>query len=364
MKVLQIIQKPQLRGAETFACQLSQELRKQDVEVDIAYLFPSEGLLKEKFRELKFISVEGRPASRFFDLHGYKQLHRIVTTGNYDLVQANAGDTLKYAVMSKKLHGWSAPLIFRNANKMSDFFRNSVHRKINRWLLTHCDYFISVSELCRRDLLSIYPAAKGRSSTITIGTNLLERSNPRAERNFPIFINIGALVPEKNHGFLLDIFALWMKKWSSGELWVIGDGKLREELQNKAISLNLQPNVKFLGYQSDPISLLRQADALVMPSLIEGLPGVILEALSSRIPVIASSVGGIPEVIQNGITGFAIGSFEPGLYVETMEKVVKSNTIRETIADNGYERIKRDFQLTTIADKFISAYKNLITSRK
>jgi glycosyltransferase involved in cell wall biosynthesis len=356
MRILQVIQKPQLRGAEIFACQLSEELIKLGAMVDVAYLY-SHSSFDLDFK-LKFISLNGDPSKRSWDIKAYRTLAQTVGDGKYDLVQANASDTLKYSVFSKKLFGWKAPIVYRNANKLTEFIRHPLHRFFNRWLLGNCAYYISVSENCRQDLISLIPSAQSRSKTIAVGTYSYNEIETHGENDAqrPVIINVGSLAPEKNHTFLIDVFDAYFKKHGRGSLWIVGDGKLKAQLMEQAERLSLAPHITFWGYRKDVIRLLHQADMLVMPSLIEGIPAAILEALSAGTPVVASAAGGIPEVIKDGVNGFCITGSEKEKYVNRIERIVQDENLRDTLVKNGRDTFRSDYQMTVIAGSFLSTY--------
>ena len=127
MKIIQLIQKPQLRGAEIFACQLSSHLQEMGNEVLVVTIFEGDSELPFSG---KIIELNLKPKYRFFDLKGWKEFHRIIKEFKPDVIQANAADTLKFASSSKRIFKWSVPIIFRNANKMGDFINSSLKLKI------------------------------------------------------------------------------------------------------------------------------------------------------------------------------------------------------------------------------------------
>jgi glycosyltransferase involved in cell wall biosynthesis len=359
LKVLQIIQKPQLRGAEIFACQLSEELKGLGHTIDVLYLFGNEN---EKLAyDLNFQPLLADQSKRFWDFKAYKKLADLIEKGNYDVVQANAGDTLKYAAISKRLYHWKSKLVFRNANKMSSFIQLKPHLWLNRFFLKQMDYAISVSENCRQDLIGLHPRAKAISATGTIGTfdfgslEAVEKST-----NNKVWINVGSFVKEKNHRFLLKVFASYLMEDQENELWLIGDGPLRVHLEEQAKSLGIEQNVKFLGYQKNAVAFIKAADIMVMPSKIEGLPGVILEALSCGTPVIASAVGGIPEVVLNDQNGYVIEGFNEEEYLSKIKKVLNDKDLRINMGKNAQKLIQEEFLMPKIAKRFEEIYKNIL----
>lgn len=359
MKILQIIQKPQLRGAEIFACQLSLELKKIGHSIDVVFLFGNEN---EKLEyDLNFQALLADQNKRFWDFNAYKRLSQLIEKENYDIVQANAGDTLKYAAISKRLYKWKSKLVFRNANKMSSFIQSKPHLWLNRFFLRQMDYAISVSENCRQDLIELYPGAKAIAATGTIGTfdfSYLEELDKSTNKK--VWINVGSFVKEKNHTFLLEIFAEYWKEDSRNELWLVGDGPLRIQLERQAKKLGIEQNVKFLGYQKNAVAYIKAADMMVIPSKIEGLPGVILEALSCGKPVIASAVGGIPEVVINEEIGYVIEKFDKAEYIAKIKKVLNDSDLRERMSENAQKMIQEEFLMPKIARRFEEIYKNIL----
>src|SRR5687768_10014010 len=113
MKVIQLIQRSQLRGAEIFAHQLCEELQNQGHDALVVTVFDSDTTSPFPGRTL---TLGGSPGNRLWDWRAWKKLAEIVSKEKPDLIQANAGDTLKYAVFSKLVFRWKTPIVFRNAS--------------------------------------------------------------------------------------------------------------------------------------------------------------------------------------------------------------------------------------------------------
>src|SRR5687768_8044683 len=121
MKIFQLIQKPQLRGAEIFACQLSTELSNRGHECVVITLF--QGASKLPFAG-RIIPLGLSKRTRFVDWRGWKKLADLVKKEEPDILQANAGDTLKYAIISKLIFRWKTKVVFRNASTVSLYIKN------------------------------------------------------------------------------------------------------------------------------------------------------------------------------------------------------------------------------------------------
>jgi len=362
MKILQVIQRPQYRGAEIFACQLSVALKKMGHDVDVLFLFGTDA--EELAFPLRFIHLNASIKKRFWDFEAYKKLNSIIVNGGYDIVQGNAADTLKYLAISKQLYGWKAKFVYRNANKISDFLTSNVKRVFNNILMRKVDFVASVSKECMDDFISIYPSFKNRIECLTIGVSLQNPSPYNSlsvigiEGDGPYLLNVASFVPEKNHEGLLRIFHNLLKDYSTAKLLLIGEGKLRPKIEFMAMQMGIHSNIHFLGKRNDVSQIMSCCDAFLLPSLIEGLPGVILESFVSSLPVVAYDVGGIKEVIKDDETGWLITKGDEIQFLNAIKKSLKHEN--NNIKNKAYELVTKKYSNETIANNFFEFYKNCI----
>lgn len=358
MKILQIIQRSQLRGAELFACQLSEELQKQGHLVDVLVLFGKES---DVFKfDLPFFYLEADEKKRWWDFSSYKKLSLFIKKGKYDIVQANAGDTLKYASLSKKIFGWKAKFVFRNANKMSSFLRSRFKKSINTWLMQEVDYVASVSQECTLDFKKTFPFLNNRIECLPIGVNLesVKSYNSLSEigvsGNGPFLLHVGGFMPEKNQKGLIRIFANLIKEIPDAKLLLIGEGKLKSEVEALVSQMKLSQHVIFLGRRNDVQQIMSCCQVLVLPSLIEGLPGVILESFVNKLPVVAYNVGGVKEVVINNKTGWLVAVNDENSFLSALKESLFFPT--EEIKENGYSLVTQNYSNITISKQFLDFY--------
>ncbi|MDL5051596.1 glycosyltransferase family 4 protein [Oscillatoria amoena NRMC-F 0135] len=361
MRVLQLIQKPQSRGAEIFAGQLSNHLLDRSHQVRTVALF--DGNSPFNFRsEMTKLGLRSR---RIFDFRGWRMLANEINGFKPDVVQANAGDTLKYAVLSKLAFGWSAPIVFRNANKVSDFIDTILKRWFNRFLVNRVQQVISVSELCRQDFINTYSYNPSKTITIPIGIEIAsvqpglpENLNGIFEKS-RVLIHVASYVTEKNHIGLLRIFKSLTEDYDDVNLVLVGDGRLRQEVKEKIRKLDLTSRVHVLGYRSDVLTLMQHAAVCVLPSLIEGLPGVILEAMYCRTPVVAYDVGGISEVVKNNETGWLVKKGNEDGFVKAVGEVLEGKDL-DRMTSNAYELVVKEYDNKVIAKRFEAVYRQVM----
>lgn len=362
MKILQVIQRPQLRGAEIFACQLSNHLLDQGHDVVVLTLYPGDGELPFKGTQIHL----NRPIShRLFDFIGWKKFAEYINKYQPDVIQANASDTLKFCSSSKYLFKWKNKLVFRNANKMGDFIDSPLKHKLNKFYLKNLDYVISVSKECEKDFIKTFQFTENKIQTVTIGVEekKIDALSPDLKEIYskgPVIVHIGGFVPEKNHETLIRIFSCLLKSNQRLQLVLIGKGKLQETIRQEVQEKGLEENVHFLDYRNDILEILKRATLFVMPSLIEGLPAVILEAMYCGTPVVAFNVGGISEVIKSGQTGELVQKGDEDDFIQRVERILGDENYRDEIVQNASDLIHSQFLNNQIAEQFESCYENLL----
>jgi len=123
--------------------------------------------------------------------------------------------------------------------------------------------------------------------------------------------------------------------------------------------LAIDQEVEFLGIRKDVDKLMVSSKILVLPSRWEGLPVTILEAMSRGLPVIASSVGGIPEVIENKKEGILVPPQNPEILAQAIKKLLEDESLRKELIRNAYEKVKENYSIETYAKNILNLYKLL-----
>jgi glycosyltransferase involved in cell wall biosynthesis len=360
MRIVQLITRPQRRGAEIFAVQLSERLKQLGHEVIVVALYEGPGYLNYSglFIQLNF------PYKSKLDLRGFQIVANTLKELNPDIVQANASHTLRMGVMARRIYGGEYLLVYRNANQLSHFIKGKLQKLWNHWLLRQVDAIVSVSRASKNDLLANFSFPKpievipiGIDGNEIEGKSRQEITGPEP----PYLIQIGGLVEEKNPRGMLEIFSKIPDQ--NIRLVYMGSGPLEEILITKIRESDLESRVSIIPNQTNIFPFLRKASALVMPSQIEGLPAVILEAMYLKIPVIAYGVGGIPEVLKNRETGWCIPLNDQNGFVSALEEVLTMDTdSKEAILSNAHQVVISDYTFQKVTLQFEDFYKRLLDS--
>ena len=170
---------------------------------------------------------------------------------------------------------------------------------------------------------------------------------------------VGRLVPVKGHGVLLEAVKILRESHEHVTLLVVGDGPLRDKLEKESARLGLGESVVFAGHQAQSYDFINMMDIFVLPSLHEGIPMVLLEALALQRPVIASRVGGIPEVVLQGTTGMLVPPADAGALAEGIKTIINDRVKASGFGVAGQGQIEREFSAGMMASRTAGLYRSL-----
>jgi glycosyltransferase involved in cell wall biosynthesis len=182
---------------------------------------------------------------------------------------------------------------------------------------------------------------------------LQERSRVRqalgVETDQFVWLSAGRLWKQKDYSTLLAAFAASESRKRGARLLIAGDGPLRSALGDRALELGIPDQVDFLGQRSDLPELMAAADAFVMSSAWEGLPNVIMEAMATGLPVVATRVGGVPELVDHRVTGLLADAGQQGALATEMDILAgMAEDLRHTLGRAGRSVIEETYQLDIV----------------
>ena len=175
-----------------------------------------------------------------------------------------------------------------------------------------------------------------------------------------MILGVGRLSREKGFDRLLSAFSELRKASPKSGLVIVGEGGLRQQLEALVEELGVKDDVLMPGYCSTVPALLRHSTALVMPSLTEGLPITLLEAMSLKTPVVASAVGEIPKVLGDGQGGILLSDVGPATISKAIEKSVTDIELSNRKAEWGYGEVSKNYSSEAMADKYLAFYKGVL----
>ena len=176
----------------------------------------------------------------------------------------------------------------------------------------------------------------------------------------PRLLYIGRLVPDKDPDTLLKAFQLTTQAHPDAELWLVGEGPRRAALQELAFRLSLSARVRFIPPTDDLLPVLQQATLLVLSSRTEALPNVVLEAMAAGLPVVATRVGGVPELVDPGVTGWLVPPGDAPALAAAMGQALAAPETRQAMGRTARQRAFDDFSLEAMARRYETVLDRLL----
>jgi glycosyltransferase involved in cell wall biosynthesis len=173
---------------------------------------------------------------------------------------------------------------------------------------------------------------------------------------YPLLGVVGSLYPVKGHRFLLEAMPEVLRRWPKAQLLVIGRGELEVALKEQVEQLAIGANVHFLGMRQDVPKLLSVLDVFVLPSLSEGLSLALLEAMASGKPVVATRVGGNPEVIEQGRTGLLAQPEDARDLGANLVNLLSDPGMMQQFGRQAAERVRQHFSIGRMVDRYRDLY--------
>lgn len=230
---------------------------------------------------------------------------------------------------------------------------------------------IAVSEATKTDWVRRTFLAGGRVLTIPNGVDpdqFPRGDQPRTARRGvgmppdaqPVIGGAGRLVEAKGFSYLLEALALLSGDYPALTLVLAGDGPMRESLRKQASALGIADRVHFIGFCGDIQRFYNALDVFVLSSICDALPYVVLEAMAAELPVVGTSVGGVPEIIVSGGTGILVPPRDPCGMAAALRPLLDSPALRRRMGHAGRERVAQHFNTTTAVPRTIEVYRDML----
>jgi glycosyltransferase involved in cell wall biosynthesis len=378
MRILQIVQKPQRRGAEVFAFQLNQELGRQGHETRLIYLYPHEDAvrlpLNEGDREL--IGNPDHPFEKIPGINPFllRRLLRALDEFKPEVVQANGARTVKYAAFASYFcRDASWRLIYRNIGNPSDWLHGWHYRTFyQKLVMPRLHGVVGVSRKTLQAVQDYYglsvpmkniPRAVDPKCLVPSSSRDAVRFQTKTPADAPVLIFVGSLTPEKRLDRLLRLTQQVRLQMPKLHLWLIGSGPLESTLRKQAHFLGIGESVRFLGAQSNVADYLNAADLFVLTSDTEGIPGVILEAGLLGLAVVATNVGGVPECVLDGDTGVLVDRQDEQRLADVVCGLLHDPARRLKLGEKAKSWIEANFTIAKITGDYVDFYHHVLTYR-
>jgi glycosyltransferase involved in cell wall biosynthesis len=296
------------------------------------------------------------------DLASAWRLSKVIASYRPDVVHAHDPHGVAMASMALSFGGRAAapPLV---ASRRVDFHLQK--HSFSRWKYRQVALFVAAS-MAIRDILVRDGIPAGRVVVVHDGIDVERVANvPAADihqtfwfpKGAPVVVNVGALVNHKGQKFLVDAMAQVRRQIPDAQLVIFGEGDLREPLTRQIHELGLDKHVLLAGFRDDVLGLTRSADLFVMSSVTEGLGSAVLDAMALALPVVGTRAGGIPEAVEEGVTGLLVPPGRSEALAEAIVRLLNDPTARQRMGTAGRARVEEEFGVERLVEGTLTAYR-------
>lgn len=370
-KICYIITKSNFGGAQKYVYELATSLDENEFEITVA--LGGDGILKQKLIDsgIEVISIPNleRDISILKEFSAFKFIYNLFNERHFDIVHLNSSKIGVLGSIAAKING--IPKIIFTAHGWAfnekRSFLSKVFMKLVYWkIIMICDKTIAVSEKTKQSVIG-WPFVSNKISVIHNGvkeidfyekeeaTTKLSEINPQISKDKFLIGTIAELHPIKGLDILIDSAEKVAEK-ENVQFVIIGEGHIRKELENQILEKGLENKVILLGFLDNASKYLKAFDLFILPSRSEALALVILEAGLAEVPVIASRVGGIPEIISDERFGKLFESENSNELSDVILGSIKNYEEAKTKSQKLNERVIENFNYEKMLESTVNFY--------
>jgi sugar transferase (PEP-CTERM/EpsH1 system associated) len=367
ISVLHLITELSTGGAQTALLHLLAGLDRDRFSPTVACLYNGDGVVAQRIRDLG-IPVNDLRMTTKWRWDALYRLYRLLRRERPAILHT----WMFHANVPGRVVGRLAgvPVIITSRRNVN--VGGSLRELLNRWTRDLDDRVIAVCELARAAEIkrARVPAEKVVTVYNGIDVERFAALDPQAtthtRRAFgvpldaPLLGSVGRLHPQKGLADLLVAFAQVREHIPFARLLLVGDGALRAELEAQACALGVSDAVIFAGTRPDVAEILAALDVFVLSSLWEGMPNAVMEAMAAGLPVVATAVGGVPELVVDGVTGLLVPPRDADGLSEAMCCLLRDPARRRTMGQAGRKRVRQHFTVERMVRQTESLYEELV----
>ncbi|MFA5373693.1 MAG: glycosyltransferase family 4 protein [Candidatus Omnitrophota bacterium] len=318
-----------------------------------------------------------RDISLFDDIMAFFKLYRVFRETGFDVVHTHTAKAGALARIAAYFAGVPAIIHTPHGHNFYGYFNaffSVLVRIIEKLLGCFTDRIMVLTELEKSDHIKYRVANRGKLVLISQGldlsgfdpdnkNNISVKESLGISGNFLVAGFVGRLEPVKGPQYFIKAAKKILEKREGVKFVLSGEGSLRRELEEAVASWGLSEQIVFLGWQENIPGIMSAMDMLVLPSLNEAVGIVLIEAQSLGIPVVASNVGGIPEVVKDGQTGLLVAQADPDALAQAMLKLLSDPALRRSMSGSALAWCRDRFKAEAMVDKVTRMYEEVLKEK-
>lgn len=327
------------------------------------------GLIGEEIENRGIAIISLNRKSKSWDFRIVMDILRIIRTKNIHLIHTHLYHANMYGRIAALISKIPAVVTEHNV-----YPKYKLKRRILNWFLAKkTKKIIAVSEMVKKDITVRDWIKPLKVEVIYNGIDIdrfpsaISKEEARQKLGVPtdcfLIGTIGRLTDQKGQIYLINALSIIKGIIPEIKLLLAGSGPLESELKNIVFTKGLNEYVEFLGARRDIPDILKAMDIFVFPSLWEGLPMVLLEAMASSLPVVATSVGGITEIVRNGINGVIVPPRNESVLVQIIIELSKDKAKRKLLGESGRKTVEDKFTASLMVKNLESVYESSLLNK-
>lgn len=362
IKLLHIISRLDIGGMERQLLALVSNSNREKFEVDIVY-FQGDGYLKSEFESL---GCRVRKINAFgpWDISICPRLYFYIKRNRYDIIHTHSLKADLWGAIAGGLA--NMPMVVSTVHNEEQILKIPILKLLEGWVVNRLDDFIiAVSDGVKRFLVreAGFPIDKIRvvrygidPSDIEIDMKKNIRQELGIENDAPLIGCVGRLISQKGHKYIIEAARKVIENFPKVRFLIVGKGPLEKMLKRMSRDLKISSSIIFTGFREDVYSIIDKLDLLILPSLWEGFGLVLLEAMALGKPIVATNVGGIPEVVKDGEAGILIPPKDSDALANAIIKLLKDKQLAKRMGEAGRKRVEEYFQANRMAEEIKEIY--------
>ena len=371
-KVLYTLNYARVAGTERHLLHVLENLNKDKFNASVVCF--SDGPLID-FLKKRGIDAWAIKRDSFFDLRAAKELYNLLKDKKFDLLHSHCGHfsciiakIAKVPYIIETRHG-----LYFNYDDLDKI--NFFEYLVNKYKAKMLDLTLTVSKIDQDLLTEKFNVSHNKVKNIQNGIDVSvigKTSNDMASIKKDLGIHnkdkivgtVARFTEQKGLKYLIDSIQNVKKEIPNSKFVIVGDGELKNQLISMATRNGNQTDIVFTGYRNDAINLMSTFDVFVLPSLWEGMPYSILEAMALKIPVVATNVFGNKELIVDGKTGILVPPRNGEAIAEAIVVLLTDNKKAKEMGKEGYQRVKNSFSAKKMTEQIEQTYLELINGTR
>lgn len=354
MKVIQIMPEFGLAGAEIMCENLVYELIRLGHDVTVISMYNYHSSVTERL-EGAGVDIRYLDKKPGIDISMIPKMKRLFGEIRADVIHTHRF-CAQYAMPAAILAGVRRRV--HTVHNVAEKENIKFARMLNKVFFKHFGLVpVALSELIRTSVVDEYGIERESVPVIYNGIDLsrcIPKDNYSLNGNFKI-LHVGRFSEQKNHIGLLNAFAVFHAKHPNSELWLIGEGEKKADAETFIKENDLAEAVKLLGLQSDVYGYLNKADMFVLPSNYEGVPITLIEAMGTALPIVATAVGGVPDMLTDRENAFVVEN-DTDKIADAIEQYYTNEEMRELYGKRAKERAEL-FSAAVMGERYVNIYR-------